>query len=50
MMHRFITVNSPYARIVRVAAMETGLDRRIDIEVVTVRDPGSALLPYNPSG
>lgn len=50
MMHLFITVNSPYARIVRVAAMETGLERRMDVEVVTVRDPGSALLPYNPTG
>lgn len=49
-MHLFITVNSPYARIVRVAALETGLDRRMDIEVVTVRDPKSALLPYNPTG
>lgn len=50
MMRLFITVNSPYARIVRVAAMETGLDRRMDVEVVTVRDPKSALLPYNPTG
>lgn len=50
MMHLFITVNSPYARIVRVAALETGLDRRMDIEVVTVRDSRSALLPYNPTG
>ncbi len=50
MMRLFITINSPYARIVRVAAMETGLDRRMDVEVVTVRDPKSALLPYNPTG
>lgn len=49
-MRLFITINSPYARIVRVAAMETGLDRRMDVEVVTVRDPKSALLPYNPTG
>lgn len=50
MLHLFITVNSPYARIVRVAAIEAGLDARMDIEVVTVRDPRSALLPYNPTG
>ncbi len=50
MMRLFITINSPYARIVRVAAMETGLVRRMDVEVVTVRDPKSALLPYNPTG
>lgn len=50
MMHLFVTANSPYARIVRVAAMETGLDSRMDVEVVTVRDPKSALLPYNPTG
>lgn len=50
MMHLFITVNSPYARIVRVAAMETGLDKKMDVEVVTVRDPNSAVLPYNPTG
>ena len=50
MMRLFITVNSPYARIVRVAAMETRLDHRMDVEVVTVRDPRSALLPYNPTG
>jgi glutathione S-transferase len=49
-MKLFITVNSPYARIVRVAAIEMGLDSRMDIEVVTVRDPRSALLPHNPTG
>ncbi|HSS64247.1 MAG TPA: glutathione S-transferase family protein [Gammaproteobacteria bacterium] len=50
MMRLFITVNSPYARIVRVAAIEAGLDGDMDIEVVTVRDPRSALLPFNPAG
>ncbi len=50
MMHLFIPVNSPYARIVRVAAMETGLDKRMDVDVVTVRDARSALLSYNPTG
>ena len=49
-MHLFITVSSPYARIVRVAAMERGLDERMEVEVVTVRDAKSALLPYNPTG
>lgn len=49
-MQLFITVNSPYARIVRIAAVETGLDSRMDVEVVTVRDPKSALLLYNPTG
>lgn len=49
-MRLFITVNSPYARIIQVCAVETGLDREIDIEVVTVRDPRSALLAHNPTG
>jgi glutathione S-transferase len=50
MMRLFITVNSPCARIVRVCAIETGLDRQLDIEVVTVRDPQSVLLAHNPTG
>lgn len=45
-----ITGNSPYARIVRVAAMEIGLGHRMDVEEVTVRDARSALPPYNPTG
>ncbi len=49
-MQLFITTNSPYARIVRVAAQELGLDGRMEVEVVTVRDPKSALLAHNPSG
>ena len=49
-MRLFVTVNSPYARIVRVCAIETGLDRQMDVQVVTVRDPRSALLAYNPTG
>jgi glutathione S-transferase len=41
---------SPYARIIRVVLRETGLDTRVPEEEVTLRDPNSALLPYNPGG
>lgn len=41
---------SPYARIVRMALMETGLDARIAQEETTLRDPASTLLPVNPVG
>ncbi|GAA6616140.1 glutathione S-transferase family protein [Scytonema sp. NUACC26] len=49
-MRLFYTPNSPYARIARVAALELNLSNRIDMQKVTVRDPNSVLLNYNPTG
>ena len=49
-MRLFYGLASPYARMVRVALLETGLDDRVRKQEVTLRDPGSALLPYNPVG
>lgn len=49
-MKLFYAAGSPYARIIRVVLRETGLDRRVSEEEVTLRDPNSALLPFNPGG
>jgi glutathione S-transferase len=49
-MKLFYVPGSPYARMVRVALLETGLAARVPQEEVTLRDPGSALLPFNPVG
>lgn len=49
-MKLFFVPGSPYARMVRVALVETGLAARIEHEEVTLRDPASALLPLNPVG
>ena len=49
-MRLFYAPASTYARIVRVALLETGLDARVQKQEVTLRDPASALLPYNPVG
>jgi len=49
-MKLFYASGSPYARIIRVALRETGLDRRVPEEEVTLRDPNSGLLPFNPGG
>jgi glutathione S-transferase len=49
-MRLFYATASPFARIVRVALLETGLDGSIENQQVTLRDPNSALLPYNPVG
>ena len=49
-MKLFYGEGSPYARIVRIALLELGLDDKIEKEIVTLRDPESALLPYNPVG
>ncbi len=49
-MKLFYYAGSPYARMVRVALIELGLDARLQKQEVTLRDPGSALLPYNPVG
>ena len=35
---------------IRVAVAERGLASRIETQLVTLRDPASALLPYNPVG
>ena len=49
-MQLFYYPGSPYARMVRIALIETGLDARIRLEEVTLRDPKSELLPFNPVG
>jgi glutathione S-transferase len=49
-MKLFYAAGSPYARIIRVVLRETGLIARIAEEEVTLRDPNSALLAYNPGG
>ena len=49
-MRLFYAPASPFARIVRVALLETGLDALVRKQEVTLRDPGSALLPFNPVG
>lgn len=49
-MKLFHVPGSPYARMVRVALAETGLAARVPREEVTLRDPASALLPFNPVG
>jgi glutathione S-transferase len=50
-MNLFYAAGSPYARIVRVVVRELGLLGGAVEEIeVTLRDPNSALLPYNPGG
>ena len=49
-MKLFYVPGSPYARMVRVALLETGLMARVTPVEVTLRDPASALLPFNPVG
>jgi glutathione S-transferase len=49
-MKLFYAAGSPYARIIRVVLRDLGLDRSVPEEEVTLRDPNSALLPYNPGG
>jgi glutathione S-transferase len=49
-MRLFYGAASPYARMVRVALLETGLDDRVRKQEVTLRDPDSELLPFNPVG
>ncbi|OUL36170.1 glutathione S-transferase family protein [Nostoc sp. 106C] len=49
-MKLFYTPNSPFARIARVAVLELRLSDRIQMQKVTVRDPNSNLLNYNPTG
>jgi len=49
-MKLFYASGSPYARIVRVVVRELGLESRVAEVEVTLRDPNSSLLPYNPGG
>jgi len=49
-MKLFSAPTSPYARLVRIALLELGLDAGVTQQLVTLRDPASALLPYNPVG
>ena len=49
-MKLFYAAGSPYARIIRVVLRETGLIARVTEEEVTLRDPNSALLAFNPGG
>jgi glutathione S-transferase len=49
-MKLFYASGSPYARIVRVVIRELGLGDKIEEVEVTLRDPNSTLLPYNPGG
>jgi glutathione S-transferase len=49
-MRLFHSPGSPYARIARMAVIELGLEDRVAVEEATLRDPASALLPFNPVG
>lgn len=49
-MKLFYASGSPYARIARVVLRETRLDAAIEEVEVTLRDPNSSLLPFNPGG
>ncbi|HZK91295.1 MAG TPA: glutathione S-transferase family protein [Stellaceae bacterium] len=49
-MKLFFASGSSYARIVRVVVRELGLEARVEEIEVTLRDPNSSLLPYNPGG
>jgi len=49
-MQLFYAAGSPYARIVRVVVRELALQSRVEEVEVTLRDPGSSLLSYNPGG
>src|ERR1700689_45357 len=49
-MRLFYAPASPFARIVRIALLETGLDPQARKQDVTLRDTGSALLPCKPVG
>ena len=49
-MQLYFVHGSPYARMVRIALAETGLEARIPQVETTLRDPASTLLPHNPVG
>jgi len=49
-MQLFYVPGSPYARMVRIALIETGLAGRVEHREVTLRDPASTLLAFNAVG
>jgi len=49
-MKLFHTQGSPYARMARMAVIETGLEGRVTPVETTLRDPASTLLPMSPAG
>ncbi len=49
-MRLFYAPASPFARMIRIALIETGLDKQVHHQEVTLRDLESALLPFNPVG
>lgn len=49
-MKLFYVPGSPYARMIRIALLETGLAPRVAMDESTLRDPASTILPYNPIG
>lgn len=49
-MRLYYVAGSPYARMVRIAVAEAGLQDRIAAVETTLRDPASTLLPYNAVG
>ena len=48
-MKLYVTLTSPYARIVRVLIIEKGLEDRVEIEPVATRTQDTPLLVINPS-
>jgi glutathione S-transferase len=49
-MKLFYSPGSPYARVARMAVVETGLEGRVAQVETTLRDPASTLLPSSPVG
>ena len=49
-MKLYVTLTSPYARLVRIVLLEKGLEDRIDIVEATTRQQGSPYYAINPSG
>jgi glutathione S-transferase len=49
-MKLYITRTSPYARVVRVMALERGLAQRLQAEIVATRVPDSVVNDLNPTG
>lgn len=50
MMKLFYTQNSPYARVARIAVLESGLADEVEHVKVVNRSPESPLLEYSPTG
>ena len=49
-MKLYYTPNSPYARICRVTAIESGLGERLELDWVGLRTPDSPVIPISPLG